>query len=142
MKKNLPWSTQIAINIGAAKQFPNKTVLVTPSDTLSEDVKESLDKVCESKSKGACWSGKSKKWISWDCETRHQDSDNMGDLTTILLILLDFQIYKMVMRAEENSEIIMLAFIDMFVWVLAIISSHKWVIIQSQVSDNQVTTEW
>ena len=49
----------------------------------------------------------------------------MGDLTTIFLILLDFQIYKMVMRAEENSEIIMLAFIDMFIWVLAIISSHK-----------------
>ena len=66
----------------------------------------------------------------------------MGDLTTIILILLDFQIYKMVMRAEENSEIIMLAIIDLFVWVLAIISSHKWVIIQSQVSDNQVTTEW
>ena len=49
----------------------------------------------------------------------------MGDLTTIILILLDFQIYKMVMRAEENSEIIMLAIIDLFVWVLAIISSHK-----------------
>ena len=49
----------------------------------------------------------------------------MGDFTTIFLILLDFQIYKMVMRAEENSEIIMLAFIDMFIWVLAIIESHK-----------------
>ena len=59
--KPLPFMTQIAINIGACKQFPNKTVLVTPSDTLSQDVKESLDKVCESKSKGACWSGKSKK---------------------------------------------------------------------------------
>ena len=54
MKKNLPWSTQIAINVGAAKQFPNKTVLVTPPDNLSEDVKISLDKVCESKSKGTC----------------------------------------------------------------------------------------
>ena len=59
--KPLPFMTQIAINIGAVKQFPNKTLLVTPSDTLSEDVKESLDKVCESKSKGNCWPGKSKK---------------------------------------------------------------------------------
>ena len=49
----------------------------------------------------------------------------MGDLMTILLILLDFQVYKMVMRAEENFEIIMLAVIDIFIWVLAIIESHK-----------------
>ena len=56
----LPFLTTIAINIGACKQFPNRTVLVTPSDTLSQDVKESLDKVCD-KSKGGCWPGKSKK---------------------------------------------------------------------------------
>ena len=49
----------------------------------------------------------------------------MCDYTTIILILLDFQIYKMVMRAEENSEIIMLGIIDLFIWTLAIISSHK-----------------
>ena len=61
MKKNLPFSTQIAINIGAAKQFPNKTVLVTPPDDLSGDVKKSLDKLCETKGKGTCWQGKSKK---------------------------------------------------------------------------------
>ena len=59
--KPLPFMTQIAINIGAVKQFPNKTLLVTPFDTLSEDVKESLDTVCESKTKGTCWPGKSKK---------------------------------------------------------------------------------
>ena len=51
MKKNLPWSTQIAINIGAAKEFPNKTVLVTPPDDLSGDVKKSLDKICEKSGK-------------------------------------------------------------------------------------------
>ena len=57
--------------------------------------------------------------------TKHQDRDNMCDYTTIILLLLDFQIYKMVMRAEENSEIIMLGIIDLFIWTLAIISSHK-----------------
>lgn len=49
----------------------------------------------------------------------------MGDLITILLVLLDFQVYKMVMRARDNSEIAMLAVIDIFIWLLAIIESHK-----------------
>ena len=49
----------------------------------------------------------------------------MGDLITILLVLLDFQVYKMVMRARDNSEIAMLAVIDIFIWLLAVIESHK-----------------
>ena len=49
MKKT--WVTQIVINIGAAKEFPNKTVLVTPPDDLSGAVKKSLDKICEKSGK-------------------------------------------------------------------------------------------
>ena len=49
----------------------------------------------------------------------------MGDLITILLVLLDFQLYKMVMRARDNGEIIMLALADLFIWLLAVIHSQK-----------------
>ena len=52
-------------------------------------------------------------------------SDSMGDLITILLVLLDFQLYKMVMRARDLSEIVMLALVDIFIWFLAVIHSHK-----------------
>ena len=52
----------------------------------------------------------------------------MGDLITILLVLLDFQVYKMVMRARDNSEIAMLAVIDIFIWLLAIIGATSEVI--------------
>ena len=52
-------------------------------------------------------------------------SDKMEDLITILLVLLDFQLYKMVMRARDNSEIIMLALVDLFIWLLAVIHSQK-----------------
>ena len=49
----------------------------------------------------------------------------MGDLITILLVLLDVQLYKMVMRARDHSEIVMLALVDLFIWFLAVIHSHK-----------------
>ena len=49
----------------------------------------------------------------------------MGDLTTILLLLIDFQIYQMVLKARDNSELIMLVLVDLFVWLLAVINSHK-----------------
>ena len=49
----------------------------------------------------------------------------MGDLITILLVLLDFQLYLMVMRARDRREIVMLALVDIFVWLLAVINSHK-----------------
>ena len=49
----------------------------------------------------------------------------MGDLITILLVLLDFQLYLMVMRARDRSEIAMLALVDIFIWLLAVINSHK-----------------
>ena len=43
---------------GSYKQFPNRTILTTPSQHLSYDVKKSLDKVVEKSSKkscGNCW---------------------------------------------------------------------------------------
>ena len=55
----LPYMTEIGIFMGVYKQFPNRTVLTTPSKTLGEDVKKSLDKVAD-KNAGGCW-GKSKK---------------------------------------------------------------------------------
>ena len=55
----LPYMTEIGIFMGVYKQFPNRTVLTTPSQTLGEDVKKSLDRVAD-KNAGGCW-GKSKK---------------------------------------------------------------------------------
>ena len=55
----LPYMTEIGIFMGVYKQFPNRTVLTTPSKTLGEDVKKSLDRVAD-KNAGGCW-GKSKK---------------------------------------------------------------------------------
>ena len=50
----------------------------------------------------------------------------MEDLITVLLILVDFQLYLMVRRARESREIMMLALVDIFVWILAVIHSNKW----------------
>ena len=55
----LPYMTEIGIFMGVYKQFPNRTVLTTPSKTLGEDVKKSLDRVAD-KNAGGCWP-KSKK---------------------------------------------------------------------------------
>ena len=49
----------------------------------------------------------------------------MEDLITVLLILVDFQLYLMVRRARDHREIMMLALVDIFVWLLAVIHSHK-----------------
>ena len=57
------YMTEFGLFVGSYKQFPNKTILTTPSQNLSYDVKKSLDKVVEKNSKksvGSCW-GKSKK---------------------------------------------------------------------------------
>ena len=57
------YMTEFGLFVGSYKQFPNKTILTTPSQNLSYDVKKSLDKVVEKNSKksvGNCW-GKSKK---------------------------------------------------------------------------------
>ena len=43
---------------GSYKQFPNRTILMTPSEHLGYDVKKSLDKVVDkssNKSCGNCW---------------------------------------------------------------------------------------
>ena len=56
------YMTEFGLFVGSYKQFPNKTILTTPSQNLSYDVKKSLDKVVEKNSKksvGNCW-GKSK----------------------------------------------------------------------------------
>ena len=55
----LDYMTEFGLFVGAYKQFPNRTVLTTPSQTLGEDVKKSLDRVAD-KNAGGCW-GKSKK---------------------------------------------------------------------------------
>ena len=58
----LDYMTEFGLFCGAYKQFPNRTVLTTPSQNLSYDVKKSLDRVAEknaSKDAG-CW-GKKKK---------------------------------------------------------------------------------
>ena len=55
----LDYMTEVGIFLGAYKQFPNRTVLTTPSKNLGEDVKKSLDRVAD-KNAGGCW-GKSKK---------------------------------------------------------------------------------
>ena len=49
----------------------------------------------------------------------------MEDLITVLLILVDFQLYLMVRRARESREIMMLALVDIFVWILAVIHSFS-----------------
>ena len=49
----------------------------------------------------------------------------MEDLITVLLILVDFQLYLMVRRAREPRVIMMLALVDIFVWILAVIHSNK-----------------
>ena len=57
------YMTEFGLFVGSYKQFPNKTILTTPSQNLSYDVKKTLDKVVEKNSKksvGSCW-GKSKK---------------------------------------------------------------------------------
>ena len=57
------YMTEFGLFVGSYKQFPNKTILTTPSQNLSYDVKKSLDKVVEKNSKksvGSCW-GKFKK---------------------------------------------------------------------------------
>ena len=56
------YMVEFGLFVGSYKQFPNKTILTTPSQNLSYDVKKSLDKVVEKNSKksvGNCW-GKSK----------------------------------------------------------------------------------
>ena len=49
----------------------------------------------------------------------------MEDIVTCLLLLLDFQLYMMAMQARNNSEIILLAFIDIFIWTIAVLGNHK-----------------
>ena len=56
----LDYMTEFGLFCGAYKQFPNRTVLTTPSQNLSYDVKKSLDRVAEknaSKNAG-CWGKK------------------------------------------------------------------------------------
>ena len=58
----LDYMTEFGLFCGAYKQFPNRTVLTTPSQNLSYDVKKSLDRVAEknaSKDAG-CWGRKKK----------------------------------------------------------------------------------
>ena len=57
--------------------------------------------------------------------TRMKASESMGDLITILLVLVDFQIYQMVLKARDHSELAMLVLVDLFIWLLAVINSHK-----------------
>ena len=60
--RKVDYMTEFGLFCGAYKQFPNRTVLTTPSQNLSYDVKKSLDRVAEknaSKDAG-CW-GKNKK---------------------------------------------------------------------------------
>ena len=56
----LDYMTEFGLFCGAYKQFPNRTVLTTPSQHLSYDVKKSHDRVAEknaSKNAG-CWGKK------------------------------------------------------------------------------------
>ena len=56
----LDYMTEFGLYCGAYKQFPNRTVLTTPSQHLSYNVKKSLDRVAEknaSKNAG-CWGKK------------------------------------------------------------------------------------
>ena len=56
----LDYMTEFGLYCGVKKQFPNRTVLTTPSQHLSYNVKKSLDRVAEenaSKNIG-CWGKK------------------------------------------------------------------------------------
>ena len=56
----LDYMTEFGLYCGVKKQFPNRTVLTTPSQHLSYNVKKSLDRVAEknaSKNAG-CWGKK------------------------------------------------------------------------------------
>jgi hypothetical protein len=56
----LDYMTEFGLYCGVKKQFPNRTVLNTPSQHLSYNVKKSLDRVAENNaSKNAgCWGKK------------------------------------------------------------------------------------
>ena len=56
----LDYMTEFGLYCGVKKQFPNRTVLTTPSQHLSYNVKKSLDRVAENNaSKNAgCWGKK------------------------------------------------------------------------------------
>ena len=56
----LDYMTEFGLYCGVKKQFPNRTILNTPSQHLSYNVKKSLDRVAEenaSKNIG-CWGKK------------------------------------------------------------------------------------
>ena len=56
----LDYMTEFGLYCGVKKQFPNRTILNTPSQHLSYNVKKSLDRVAEknaSKNAG-CWGKK------------------------------------------------------------------------------------
>ena len=56
----LDYMTEFGLYCGVKKQFPNRTILNTPSQHLSYNVKKSLDRVAENNaSKNAgCWGKK------------------------------------------------------------------------------------
>ena len=56
----LDYMTEFGLFSGAYKQFPNRTVLPTPSQNLSYDVKKSLDQVAEKNANknAGCWGKK------------------------------------------------------------------------------------
>ena len=56
----LDFMTEFGLFCGTHKQFPNRTVLTTPSQNLSYDVKKSLDRVAEKNANknAGCWGKK------------------------------------------------------------------------------------
>ena len=56
----LDFMTEFGLYCGTHKQFPNRTVLTTPSQNLSYDVKKSLDQVAEKNANknAGCWGKK------------------------------------------------------------------------------------
>ena len=56
----LDFMTEFGLYCGTHKQFPNRTVLTTPSQHLSYHVKKSLDRVAEKDSdkNAGCWGKK------------------------------------------------------------------------------------
>ena len=44
----------------------------------------------------------------------------MEDIVIGLLLVLDFQLYVMAMRARNNEELIRLVIIDLFIWAVAL----------------------
>ena len=56
----LDFMTEFGLFCGTHKQFPNRTVLSTPSQNLSYDVKKSLDRVAEKNANknAGCWGKK------------------------------------------------------------------------------------